>query len=291
MASRVISCYSYKGGAGRTTGSANLAFALACRQKRVCLIDLDIEAPGLQSVLGLEDSMLQGGHMQQLLISDAEGAVDVETFAKQSPVDLREADLPELEGCGGDFLFIPSSAAPMEGINVSWKGFQPVNKLNRLFSMLEEEHGTDYFVLDIASGLRNSSVVPWAVSDLVLVFFKWSRQHLRGTIEAYRLFEALRSSSTSQITADYMLVPSAVPATETFDESTPEGRLLAVAYETAQRSLETGTGIPIETINALEIGEIELLKWEEQILPAGASNPFNRLADAVLGRLSQSEGV
>jgi len=43
----IISFYSFKGGVGRTTAAAMTGLKLARDGKRVCLIDLDLEAPGL----------------------------------------------------------------------------------------------------------------------------------------------------------------------------------------------------------------------------------------------------
>jgi MinD-like ATPase involved in chromosome partitioning or flagellar assembly len=48
---RRIVFYSYKGGVGRTTALVHTAFHLARRGKRVVLVDMDVEAPGLHLVL------------------------------------------------------------------------------------------------------------------------------------------------------------------------------------------------------------------------------------------------
>lgn len=43
----LVAFYSYKGGVGRTLALANVGYSLAARGKRVVLIDMDLEAPGL----------------------------------------------------------------------------------------------------------------------------------------------------------------------------------------------------------------------------------------------------
>ena len=44
---QTITFYSYKGGVGRTLAMANVAKWLSEFKKRVCMIDFDLEAPGL----------------------------------------------------------------------------------------------------------------------------------------------------------------------------------------------------------------------------------------------------
>ena len=48
---KCIAFHSYKGGTGKTTLAGNFAAVLAKLGFRVCLLDLDVYAPSLQSVL------------------------------------------------------------------------------------------------------------------------------------------------------------------------------------------------------------------------------------------------
>jgi len=43
----VITFYSYKGGVGRTLALANIAFYLSKFEFNVCILDFDVEAPGI----------------------------------------------------------------------------------------------------------------------------------------------------------------------------------------------------------------------------------------------------
>ena len=44
---KTITFYSYKGGVGRSLTLSNIAMRLADLGKKVCIIDFDLEAPGL----------------------------------------------------------------------------------------------------------------------------------------------------------------------------------------------------------------------------------------------------
>ncbi|HVV86739.1 MAG TPA: P-loop NTPase [Kofleriaceae bacterium] len=48
----VVTFFSYKGGVGRTTLLASVAWQLALQKKRVIVVDLDLEAPGIAELLG-----------------------------------------------------------------------------------------------------------------------------------------------------------------------------------------------------------------------------------------------
>ena len=52
-----ITFYSYKGGVGRTTTLALTALQIARKGKKVVVIDMDLEAPGLSTILKQEDGI------------------------------------------------------------------------------------------------------------------------------------------------------------------------------------------------------------------------------------------
>jgi formylglycine-generating enzyme required for sulfatase activity/cellulose biosynthesis protein BcsQ len=54
-----VTFYSYKGGVGRTLALANVAWAAALDGKKVVIIDFDLEAPGISSILPFQETMRQ----------------------------------------------------------------------------------------------------------------------------------------------------------------------------------------------------------------------------------------
>lgn len=56
----IVSFYSYKGGVGRTTLLALVARNLAKRGKKIAVVDLDLEAPGVASFLGVDPPRERG---------------------------------------------------------------------------------------------------------------------------------------------------------------------------------------------------------------------------------------
>ena len=55
---KTITFYSYKGGVGRTLALANIAKRLSEFGKKVCLIDFDLEAPGLHHPLSPDSTAI-----------------------------------------------------------------------------------------------------------------------------------------------------------------------------------------------------------------------------------------
>ena len=58
--------YSYKGGVGRTTALIQTAFQLTRAGKRIVLVDMDVEAPALQTLLPLIDNSVEEGLIDYL---------------------------------------------------------------------------------------------------------------------------------------------------------------------------------------------------------------------------------
>ncbi len=56
---RSIAVHSYKGGTGKTTLVANIAVALALKGRRVGIMDMDLEGPGLHVFFDVDPSQVR----------------------------------------------------------------------------------------------------------------------------------------------------------------------------------------------------------------------------------------
>ena len=56
---KTLTFYSYKGGVGRSLALVNIATRLSEFGKKVCIIDFDLEAPGLHLKLPVNHSILK----------------------------------------------------------------------------------------------------------------------------------------------------------------------------------------------------------------------------------------
>jgi cellulose biosynthesis protein BcsQ len=63
----IIAFFSFKGGVGRTTALSSLAIQLARAKKRVCIVDLDLEAPGVGSLFAPQAGQASYGVLDYFL--------------------------------------------------------------------------------------------------------------------------------------------------------------------------------------------------------------------------------
>ena len=66
--SSIVTFYSYKGGVGRSMSLANIAFELAKRNKKILMVDWDLEAPGLERYFNKFEINREADGLLQLLM-------------------------------------------------------------------------------------------------------------------------------------------------------------------------------------------------------------------------------
>lgn len=189
----VVIGVSFKGGAGRTTTMANVAYRLALSPTNsVCMVDLDLAAPTLGSVLELDGyeagtkvgrgihSFLpnpQTGNRQRevgALLEDKELLVDVQSNCASPGV--RDA----LRNLGDDPSFrVLLGEAEWRDIADPESLFKPINEVIETlasrwpYTFIDVGAGTDSQLLALTRHHRPSERT-WAV------FYRWTPQHVRG---------------------------------------------------------------------------------------------------------------
>ena len=123
---QVISIHSFRGGTGKSNTTANLAAMLALEGKRVCVIDTDIQSPGIHVLFGFDGedvtSSLNDFLWHNKLIEDV--AVDV------TPSQVQEKS--------GKIYLVPSSIKPGEITRVMREGYDARQLTEGLKSLLTE---------------------------------------------------------------------------------------------------------------------------------------------------------
>jgi MinD-like ATPase involved in chromosome partitioning or flagellar assembly len=187
MPAKLFACISHKGGTGRTTTAANVAYRLALRNRSVCCIDLDLDSPTFGAVAGLR-GLEQGAPIgiHDFLHIHGPVAPRPADAAVDALVDIwQNADLPRPGAAKTGRLRLLPGGRDRLGLELA-----PVEQqgkiLARIIASLRGEY--DHVLLDVRSGASETVAAVLAADDTIdaihwLVFFRWTPQHLAGAAD------------------------------------------------------------------------------------------------------------
>jgi len=144
--SKTVVIFSTKGGVGKTFIASNLAVTLAQDQlKRVCLVDLDVQAPG-------DMARMINANPQKSLV-DAAGVL------KKHPQIFKKADYVIKTSSGIDFL--PAVLRPQQS------AYLDSEKIKEFFAILEKDY--DYIIVDAGKSFSETFVATLNQANLFLL--------------------------------------------------------------------------------------------------------------------------
>ncbi|HSN98211.1 MAG TPA: AAA family ATPase, partial [Candidatus Nanopelagicales bacterium] len=205
----MVAFYGFRGGAGRTTALAHVAVSLAEASRRVVVIDLDLEAPGVHTVLGVPN--VQEGEGSLALLRQAMTRAPDEELPIDPHVVFR--DLP----MGTRVHVIPAGPlserylASLEELQVgAWHMLHEPAPLGRLIDNVVRDLSPDIVLLDCRTGLSGlAASAIFHVADVVVCFIPLSEQALEG-LDVF-LAATAAAKARRQNRPALLLVPSMVP--------------------------------------------------------------------------------
>ena len=211
--------FSIKGGVGRSTALAATAWALAQAGKRVLVLDLDLESPGLstallpaarQPVYGITDWLVED------LLDNGDAVLDAMVSTSGLSHDGEIYVVPAHGAKPGEYVsklgrvWMPKVGA--DGLRESWS-----QRLKRLIGCLEVRYTPDVVLIDSRAGIDEvaSSCVSDLGANLVLLFAIEGSQTWTG----YRiLFEHwLRADVVRHIRDRLQIVAALTPELDRID--------------------------------------------------------------------------
>lgn len=161
----IISIHSFRGGTGKSNATANVAALLASEGRRVAVVDLDIQSPGIHVLFGVDQDQVAGTLNDYL-------------WGKRSIVDVAHDVTPS--GLPGRVWLVPASIRAHDIARVMHEGYD-VALLNMGFRQLLEELSLDALILDTHPGLGEETLLSIAMSNALAILLRPDRQDFEGT--------------------------------------------------------------------------------------------------------------
>jgi MinD-like ATPase involved in chromosome partitioning or flagellar assembly len=166
--SKIISIHSFRGGTGKSNTTANIAALLAMDGARVCVVDTDINSPGIHVLFNLDES-----EMVHSLNDYLWGKCSIEEAAH----DVTGHIGGEIKG---QVFLIPSSIKAGEIARILREGYD-VGLLNDGFRDVVEKLKLDYLLIDTHPGLNEETLLSIAISNALVIILRPDSQDYQGT--------------------------------------------------------------------------------------------------------------
>ncbi len=175
----IVSIHSFRGGTGKSNTTANLAAMLASGGKRVCVIDADIQSPGIHVLFGLD------GHAVTSSLNDfLWHGEPIQTVAVNVTPDA-------LKGQSGQIFLVPSSIKPGEISRVMREGYN-ARRLTEGLRHLLTELNLDYLLIDTHPGLGQETLLSLVISNTLILVLRPDQQDYEGTGITVRIARELK---------------------------------------------------------------------------------------------------
>ncbi|MFH0994696.1 MAG: SUMF1/EgtB/PvdO family nonheme iron enzyme [Pseudomonadota bacterium] len=229
---RFVTFYSYKGGVGRTLALANVAWEAAQHGERVVIIDFDLEAPGIRTILPFRDPI-------ETLLNDKNrkgGLFDAVLYFQQHRLipplrELYATDPIPVPGYrkAGEIFIVPAGREDahykqkLQEFNWSVffekeQGWEFFHNLRQAVEFQFEE--PDWVLIDSRTGLTDiGGICTMLLPDKVALMTGLNEQNLKGckaVMDDIRGYSRNRKGNLAPIKV--VLVASHVPETEDLDK-------------------------------------------------------------------------
>ena len=165
---KIISIHSFRGGTGKSNTTANIAALLAMDGARVCVVDTDINSPGIHVLFNLDET-----EMVHSLNDYLWGKCGIEEAAH----DVTGHIGVEMKG---QVFLIPSSIKAGEIARILREGYD-VGLLNDGFRDVVEKLKLDYLLIDTHPGLNEETLLSIAISNVLVIIMRPDQQDYQGT--------------------------------------------------------------------------------------------------------------
>ena len=188
--------------------------------KRVAVIDLDLEGPGLHVIFGISDGEIRA------TINDV----------LQSSISINDAVLdltPRLGIESGCLLFCPAGHRLEEILKMVDTGFN-LSRFKAVLNTLATEYRLDYLLIDSHPGIEKDTIVSMAVCDVVVLLSRVDHQDMFGS--------GVMNEVASQLRKPVVLILNMIPSSVGDKESKKIGEKIGGLF-----NLQVLTALPFNS--------------------------------------------
>ncbi|VEN73747.1 hypothetical protein EPICR_20216 [Candidatus Desulfarcum epimagneticum] len=188
-----ITFYSYKGGVGRTLALGNVAWEAALNGKKVVIIDFDLEAPGIPSLIPFRDSVqrhLNDERKKGGIFEFVKYFKEHQTVPPLSEYYSTEPILSDDFKKNGNIIIIPAGYENSDYKETlqsfDWKKFYEKEDGKELFAELRQQiefefKNPDFILIDSRTGLTDiGAISTFLLPDQVVILTGLNDQNIYG---------------------------------------------------------------------------------------------------------------
>ena len=246
---KTITFYSYKGGVGRSLTLSNIAMRLASLGKKVCLIDFDLEAPGLHLKFSeyLDIKNVKKGVVEYIT------EFQKDNFLPRNFDDYL-IDINYESKLGGSIKFF--SAGNLNS-NHYWKNLSSINWKDLFYSekshgielllnlkeKIKHDYNPDFLLIDSRTGITDiSGIAMTLLSDTVVTLAANNKENLSGLSRVIKSLKSEENDLTGNLPEVYFVL-SRIPYFSKPEEKHKEVRLINKAKNIINKNDELITKV------------------------------------------------
>jgi len=204
----IIAVQSFKGGTGKSTVTANLAVTLAQLGKRIGVIDLDLEGPGLHVIFGVSDNNVRA------TINDV---INHNRPISEAAIDLTDR-FHLKNGC---LIFCPAGHKLSEIVSMLNTDFDLAG-FKHVLQGLMKLYRLDHLIIDSHPGIEKDTLLSMAICDFLVLISRVDQQDLFGS--------GVMTEVASRLNKPVVLILNMIPNSVNEKESTKIGDRLAQLF-------------------------------------------------------------
>lgn len=285
----VATFYSLRGGVGRSTAVAHTAYVLARQGLSVLCIDMDLEAPGLASLFGVDDQVVEGTGVVSLLTEleiNEPSSLDVLSHVIRVSDDVDLSLLP----AGHPSPSYASDLALLDPAAWYRESYNPLRELIRSIRALDSAVRPDVILIDSRTGISPiAAPLLFDVADLAIIAFYPHPQAREGTKLLTRALLAARTDretaeGSQAYTPEVRFVVSPVPSTpESLDAATVRSLDWVSEWLQPARNQKDEPAFPAVEEIVQVVSYAEAVATADVVAESGQSGPYESIAGWVAG--------